>query len=283
MVVDIINEIGATAFVISCIRAMEKDQEHKLFDDPYAALFVNEAIEEKVQEQIRVFPPSLELVRYRVCVMSEVVERGIENGMKQIVSLGSGFDMRAHIYQTDGVRFCDVDQPAVLEFKNKVLEAGGVTPCAGIECNYLEVDLSQKLRQAGFDLEAPILFIWEGNTMYLPVELIHDFLARLRAQAPRMTIAFDYYSEKVINRTSGDERITEVTDLFENNLGVKWVTGFDDLSIFREKHGFEVGESASLMQVGERRAPESVAEMKKEMDLAADLLELYSYCVLKAS
>ena len=119
-----INEIGATAFVVSsCIRAMEEKQEHKLFDDPCAAWFVNEAIEEKVQELIRVFPPSLELVRYRVCVMSEVVERGIAAGVKQIVSLGAGFDMRAHIYQTEGVRFCDVDQPAVLQFKNKVLEA----------------------------------------------------------------------------------------------------------------------------------------------------------------
>ena len=278
-----INEIGATAFVISCMRAMEKDQEHKLFDDPYAALFVNETIEEKVQEQIRVFPPSLELVRFRVCVMSEVVERGIADGMKQIVSLGAGFDMRAHIYQTEGVRFCDVDQPAVLQFKNKVLEAGGVTPCAGIECNYLEVDLPSELTKAGFDLEAPILFIWEGNTMYLPVELIHDFLDRTRAQVPRMTIAFDYFSEKIINRTSGDDRITEVTDFFENNFGVKWVTGFDDLSVLTEKHGFEVVESESLMAVGERRAPQSVAAVKEYMDLAASLLELYSYCVLKAS
>ena len=280
---DIINEIGATAFVISCMRAMEKDQEHKLFDDPYAALFVNEAIEEKVQEQIRVFPPSLELVRFRVCVMSEVVERGIADGMKQFVSLGAGFDMRAHIYQTEGVRFCDVDQPAVLQFKNKVLEAGGVTPCAGIECNYLEVDLPSELTKAGFDLEAPILFIWEGNTMYLPVELIHDFLDRMRAQVPHMTITFDYFSEKIINRTSGDDRITEVTDFFENNFGVKWVTGFDDLSVLTEKHGFEVVESESLMAVGERRAPQSVAAVKEYMDLAASLLELYSYCVLKAS
>ncbi len=280
---DIINEIGATAFVISCMRAMEKDQEHKLFDDPYAALFVNEAIEEKVQEQIRVFPPSLELVRFRVCVMSEVVERGIADGMNQIVSLGAGFDMRAHIYQTEGVRFCDVDQPAVLKFKNKVLEAGGVTPCAGIECNYLEVDLPGELKKAGFDLEAPILFIWEGNTMYLPVELIHDFLDRMRAQVPHMTIAFDYFSEKIINRTSGDERITEVTDFFENNFNVKWLTGFDDLSVLTEKHGFEVVESESLMAVGERRAPQSVAAVKEYMDLAASLLELYSYCVLKAS
>ncbi len=280
---DIINEIGATAFVISCMRAMEKNQEHKLFDDPYATLFVNEAIEEKVQEQIRVFPPSLELVRFRVCVMSEVVERGIADGMKQIVSLGAGFDMRAHIYQTEGVRFCDVDQPAVLQFKNKVLEAGGVTPCAGIDCNYLEVDLPSELKKAGFDLEAPILFIWEGNTMYLPVDLIHDFLARMRAQVPRMTIAFDYFSEKIINRTSGDDRITEVTDFFENNFNVKWVTGFDDLSVLTEKHGFEVVESESLMAVGERRAPQSVAAVKEYMDLAASLLELYSYCVLKAS
>ena len=142
--VDIINEIGATAFVISCIRAMEKDQEHKLFDDPYAALFVNEEIEEKVQEQIRVFPPSLELVRFRVCVMSEVVERGIENGVKQIVSLGSGFDMRAHIYQTEGVRFCDVDQPAVIEYKNKVLETNGVHSLRG---NRVQLSRSRPLRK----------------------------------------------------------------------------------------------------------------------------------------
>ena len=280
---DIINEIGATAFVISCIRAMEKDREHKLFDDPYAALFVNEAIEEKVQELIRVFPPSRELVRYRVRVMSEVVERGIADGVKQIVSLGAGFDMRAHIYQTEGVRFCDVDQPAVLQFKNKVLEAGGITPCPGIECNYLEVDLPRELSQAGFDLQAPILFIWEGNTMYLPVDLIHDFLDRMRPQVPNMTIAFDYFSEKIINRTSGDDRITEITDMFENNFGVKWLTGFNDLSVFQEKHGLEAIESESLMEFGERRAPESVAEIHEFMDAAAELLKLYSYCVLRAS
>lgn len=280
---DIINEIGATAFVISCIRSMEKDQEHKLFDDPYAELFVNEEIEGKVQEQIRVFPPMRELVRYRVCVMSEIVERGIADGMKQIVSLGAGFDMRAHIFQTEGVRFCEVDQPAVVQFKNKVLETSGVTPCSSIECNYLEADLPRELGQAGFDLEAPILFIWEGNTMYLPVELIHDFLDRMRARIPNMTIAFDYFSEKVINRTSGDERITEVTDMFENNFNVKWLTGFEDLSIFRDKHNLGVAKSESLLEVGERRAPESAAAMKEFMDVTADLLKLYSYCVLKAS
>ncbi|MCY3825094.1 MAG: hypothetical protein OXG62_14645, partial [Nitrospinae bacterium] len=133
------------------------------------------------------------------------------------------------------------------------------------------------------DLEKPILFIWEGNTMYLPPDLIHDFLSRLRAQVPDMTIAFDYFSEKIINRTSGDERITEITDMFENSFGVKWLTGFEDLSVFQEKHGLEAIGSESLMEFGERRAPQSVAEIKEFMDAAAELLKLYSYCVLKAS
>ena len=34
-----------------------------------------------------------------------------------------------------------------------------------------------------------------------------------------MTIAFDYFSEKIINRTSGDDRITEITDMFETTSG----------------------------------------------------------------
>ena len=98
-----------------------------------------------------------------------------------------------------------------------------------------------------------------------------------------MTIAFDYLSEKVINRTSGDERISEFTDLFESNFGVKWVTGFDDLSVLTEKHGLSVVKSESLLEVGERRAPESAAAIEEFMDVTADLLKLYSYCVLRGA
>jgi len=271
-----INEIGATAFVISCMRAMEGGEERRLFDDPYAAWFVNDEVEEKVRELIRVYPPSRELVRYRVCAMNEIVEREIAGGARQIVSLGAGFDMRSHVFGAAGARFCDVDQPAVVAFKRKVLEGRGAAPCAAIPCDYLKVDLPDKLAEAGFDLEAPTLFVWEGNTMYLPRDLIHDFLARLRARLPAMTIAFDYFSRKVIDRTSGDEKVTEATDFFESAFGVKWLSGFDDLAVFEERHGLAVAESGSMIDVGRRRAPEAAAGLSQ-------LMELYRYCVLKAS
>ena len=129
-----------------------------------------------------VLPEGMELVRYRSCLFDDITRREIGNGIRQIVILGSGFDMRPLVFETEGVRFCDVDQPAVLAFKGKVLESHGVTPCVGIPCNYLEVDLPAKLEEAGLDLDAPILFIWEGNTMYLPEALIYDFLGRLSSR-----------------------------------------------------------------------------------------------------
>lgn len=270
-----INEIGATAFVISCIRAMEREQEQKLFDDPYAEWFVNDEIREKVRQLIEAHPLAQEVVRYRVCIMNEILQRGIEAGVRQVVSLGAGFDMRSEIFRTEGVAFCDVDQPAVLQFKRRVLEERGVAPCPGVPCNYLEVDLPQRLAETGMDIGSPTLFVWEGNTMYLPVERIHDFLDRLRRRVPSMRIALDYFSDKVIRRTTGDAKITEATDLFERSFGVKWLTGFDDLSVFEEKNNLQVAESGGMLEVGERYAPEAAADL-------SNIMGLYSYCVLSS-
>ena len=236
-----INEVGATAFFIAGIREQEKDREHPLFKDPYAEWFVNDDIRQNVRQVFAVLPEGMELVRYRSCLFDDITRREIENGMRQIVILGSGFDMRPLVFQTEGVRFCDVDQPAVLAFKGKVLESHGVTPCVGIPCNYLEVDLPAKLEEAGLDLDAPILFIWEGNTMYLPEELIYGFLGRLSSWIRSFKIAFDFFARSVIDRTTGDEHITATTDAFENTLKVKWLTGFDDLSVVGGAHRLESG------------------------------------------
>ncbi len=271
-----INEVGSTAFFPSCVRQMEKDEARPLFEDPYAGWFVDEEATQKFRRLIHTFPAVRETARYRVCIMNETLERAISDGVGQIVTLGSGFDMRSQIFRAEGVRFCDVDQPAVLEFKRKILETRGVAPCATIPENYLEIDLPRELAGAGFDLCSPTLFIWEGNTMYLPVELIHDFLDRLCARIPRMSVAFDYFSEKIINRTSGNEKMTETTDYFENHFGAKWVTGFDDLSAFEKRNNLKIIESGAMLDVCKRHAPESAPAL-------AEWSGLHSYCVLQSN
>ena len=267
-----INEVGATALFIAGIREQEKDREHPLFEDPYAEWFVNDEIRAKVRQVFTALPEGMELVRYRSALFDDIIRREIGNGMRQVVILGSGFDMRPHVFQTEGVRFCDVDQDAVLAFKSKVLEAHGVTLCAGIPCNYLEVDLPAKLVEAGFDPDAPMLIVWEGNTMYLPEELIHGFLNRLREGIRSFRIAFDFFARSVIDRTTGDENITATTDAFENTLKVKWLTGFDDLSVLEERTGLKAVELGSLLDFGKRAAPDYPTDIPQ--------LELYLYGIM---
>lgn len=252
---------------------MEKEEAHPLFEDPFAAWFTHEEATEKFRKLIRNFPAVRETARYRVCIMNETLERAIEDGVRQVVTLGAGFDMRAHIFESEGVRFCDVDQPGVLAFKRRVLEAHGLAPCVAIAGDYLEIDLPGELAKKGFDLDEPFLFIWEGNTMYLPIDLIHDFLDRLRARIPRLTIAFDYFSGKIINRTSGSETMTATSDYFETKFGAKWVTGFDDLSVFEKGNKFEIIRAGAMLEVCMRYAPERTAYL-------AEWSGLHSYCVL---
>ena len=271
-----INEVGSTAFFPSCVRQMEKDEAHPLFEDPYAGWFIDDKATEEFRRLIRTFPAIRETARYRVCIMNETLEHAIADGVKQIVTLGAGFDMRSQIFRTPGVCFCDVDQPGVLAFKRKVLEARGVSPCAEIPGNYLELDLSGELAKISFDLESPILFIWEGNTMYLPLDLLHDFLDRLRAQIPGLIVVFDYFSEHIINRTSGNETMGETSNYFENHFGAKWVTGFDDLSVFERRNRLKIIRSGAMLDVCKRYAPESAPAL-------AEWTGLHSYCVLKAS
>lgn len=268
-----INEVGSTAFFIAGIREKEKDQEHPLFEDPYAEFFVTDQVREQVHKVFAALPDGMELIRYRSFLFDDIVRREIGNGVRQVVVLGAGFDMRALMFQTEGVRFCDVDQPAVLAFKSKVLQGRGLTPCAAVPCNYLEVDLPGKLAEVGFDLNAAVLFVWEGNTMYLPEDLIHGFLSGLRGRMPSFKIAFDYFSRQVIDRTSGNDEVTAVTDMFEKTLNVKWVTGFDDLGALAERTGLKVAESGNLWEVGQRAAPGGAAALAK-------LAGLYAYGIL---
>ena len=267
-----INEVGATAFFIAGIREQEKDREHPLFKDPYAEWFVNDEVRAKVGQVFAVLPEGMELVRYRSALFDDIIRREIDNGMRQVVILGSGFDMRPHVFQAEGVRFCDVDQPAVLAFKGQVLEGHGLTPCTGIPCNYLEVDLPAKLAEAGLDLDAPMLIVWEGNTMYLPEDLIYGFLGRLRQGLRSFRIAFDFFARAIIDRTTGDENITATTDAFQNILKVKWLTGFDDLSGLEERSGLKQAEFGSLLDFGKRVAPDFPADMPQ--------LELYRYGIM---
>ncbi|MYA32831.1 MAG: SAM-dependent methyltransferase [Gemmatimonadales bacterium] len=274
-----INEIGATAFVIASIRALEPEKPQPLFNDPYAPWFSNDRARTAARQVDAVFPPSTTMVRFRTRYFNRFVERGIVDGARQVVLLGGGFDMRAHHYHDMGVAFFEVDQKAVLEFKRHILADNGLEQPPSLFANYLEEDVAGGLADLGFDLAAPTLMVWEGNTMYLPPASIMPFLNRLAAAIPSFRIAFDYFAVDLQRRDFDSDEDRKRLEGLERAMQASFPTGFPDLTVFEKQAPFEVAESGSFSELAEEYGlGEMVAEYPEDW---RETLTLYRYCVLE--
>ena len=274
-----INEIGATAFVIASIRAMEQEQPDPLFNDPYAEWFSNERALGAARQLNEAFPPSTTMVRFRTRYFNRFIERGIATGARQVVLMGGGFDMRAHIYDDSTAAFFEVDQKAVLEFKRAMLERHGVEQCASVLGNYLEVDVAGGLAEVGFDPATPTLIVWEGNTMYLPPESIMPFVNRLADAIATFRIAFDYFAVDLQSREFESEEDRRRLEGVEKAMRASFPTGFADLSVFEEQTPLKVAEDGSFASLAEDFGlADMVAAYPEDW---RETLKLYRYCVLE--
>ena len=281
MTVDI-DEVDSTAFVVACVRAMEKDRKHPLFEDPYAEWFMTERTRRLMAQVLDIFPAAEQMLRYRVRIFNEAVREAIADGVGQIVHLGAGFDMRAEIFRADGVAFYEVDQPAVLAHKHDVLARRGVTPCAAVPCDYLAVDLPALLVEAGLDSARPVLFVWEGNTLYLPADEIFRLLNELCAAFPTFAIVFDHLSGKLLDGASGNATAESRLNAARDDLGITFSSRFDDPGVFETRTPLRVRRADRILAAGERYAAdhgEDLSEFHAE-NLDA-IMESYSYCVLE--
>ncbi len=275
MTVDI-NEVGTTAFVIACFRAMEKDQPRPLFEDPYADWFVTDQAMGMARQLATAVPESASMIRFRTRFFNRFVQRGIANGAGQVVSLGAGLDMRAHLFAAPGVTHYEVDQGAVVGYKHEVLRRRGLAPCPSVPHNYLEVDLPAKLAEAGFDPDIPTVIVWEGNTMYLPTHTIFPFLRRLCEGIPSFRIAFDYFAADLRERVFENERDLARLEAVERAMGASFPTGFADLAVFEAETPLKVVADGPIGDLGETYGADDIAQ-----NMAADEgLRIYRYCVL---
>ena len=241
---DIINEIGTTAFIIAGYRSLEKEKRNPLFIDDYAHYFVNEEIMKKVGELNSFIPEGTDIVRYRTRYFINKLKQFIANGVKQVVFLGGGFDMKACLHANNKtVKFFDVDQKPVLAFKKAIVEKHSIPyPCNFVPCNYIKDDLINNLKSHGFDCKKSTLFIWEGNTMYIPYEAIYNFLNYLKEQLSDFSISLDFLDDRVISLSTGIESITKATNFFAN-MGAPWITGFRELNELASKVSLNIKES----------------------------------------
>lgn len=195
-----------TAYAIAFVRARESQRPaaERLFEDPYAHIF-DEAgahAREGTQRFIEL-PFFVDAVRLRTRAMDDVVVGALDAGLRQVVLLGAGFDMRgSRLPEIAGVGAAvfEIDFAAQLAKKTQVLTAAGVDVPAHVKhvpCDFgapdFDVSLAQDLAAAGFRSGAGAVFLWEGVIAYIDAAAV-DRTLRFVAHigGPRTRLAFDF-------------------------------------------------------------------------------------------
>jgi methyltransferase (TIGR00027 family) len=173
---DIVSSVGYTALLVAGWRALHAVSAQPLARDEYAKLFITASedpyltgllADPGTSEGVTAFP---RLYGVQTRFFDEFFASAADRGIRQAVIVAAGLDSRAYrLNWPSGTTVFEVDQPKVLEFKQRVLKEHAAEPAAhriDVAAD-LRDDWSIPLRAAGFDPQTPTAWSVEGILPYL--------------------------------------------------------------------------------------------------------------------
>ena len=196
--------VGKTALGVALIRAQESRRDDRLFDDPYAGAFLA-AVPQAFDGMERAAGKG-ELAGWGAVIASHAVVRtrfyddylldAVAAGAEQVVLLAAGLDTRAYrLAWPDDVRLYEIDQPGVLEFKDRVLAGRQAVPrCPRVPLAAdLLTDWASALVSAGFQPRRRTAWLAEGLLIYLSAEEVAALFGAVGGlSAPGSRLALEY-------------------------------------------------------------------------------------------
>ena len=188
------EKASTSAEMVAAARAAEmtRPPEERICHDPYARHFLGAKyrffLKNKLLTSLALWksektdPGAAGCVVSRTRFIDEYLQQCIDEGIKQLVILGAGFDTRAYRFDElkEKVRVFEVDEPITLNVKKlKINDILGALPTHVV---YVPVDFEKegfekKLFYYGYDKNTKTLFIWEGVTMYITDEAVDKTLS----------------------------------------------------------------------------------------------------------
>ncbi len=248
------QQSSLTAEGIALVRALESDKPagERICYDPYAKYLTSPALTLlmkfffKTGYAERRGPGIREFLVARCRYIDDYLQSCIEDGIRQLVILGAGFDSRAYRFEAlkGRVKVFEVDHPATQKVKIERLKK--VLPVLPGHVVYVSVDfetdtLEQRLSESGYDEGLKTLFIWEGVVCYLTPEAVDGTLAFVANHSGAGSlVVFDYIYSSVVD---GTVRRGEAEAMRRNARwsGEGLVFGIPEGTIkqFLEQRGFE--------------------------------------------
>ena len=238
-----IKDVSGTAFVVAEYRAEENGEPTPIYDDPVVRLFLSDASRQAAERVASRFPAVKDMVKTRTRYFDDVLDAQIADGVGQVVILGAGLDTRAVRKQSAAVRYFEIDDPATMELKRRCYGDARIEAAVTlIPGNYVTDGLIDLLRSNGFEFDVPTYLIWEGNVMYMPLANDKHTMLELKRHVKRFRLSFDYLTESVITKTTGDASLTILVESFEA-MGAPWLSGIDDIDTVARELGLRVVEN----------------------------------------
>jgi methyltransferase (TIGR00027 family) len=204
--------VGWTALLTAYGRAQESREATKLFHDPLASTFIAAVTDARVSGggDLPRLGPAVDdgssalwnVFQFYFCERTpfydQHVLRAMKDGCRQVVLVAAGLDSRAfRLGLPADVTVFELDQAAVLDFKQSVLDQHEVVPtCSRVPVPVHLLDSwSPSLLAAGFDGSRPTIWIAEGFLMYLSSSDAEQLLATVTAlSAPGSHFVGEYFS-----------------------------------------------------------------------------------------
>ncbi len=174
--------VAMTAIGVAVIRARESARPDRLYDDPFARLFVHVAHaqfagtpdgEDRWASMLELADVFYEGRTCAVRLVDDSVSAAAAAGCEQFVLLGAGLDTRAfRMPLTSRTRFYEIDLRELFAFKESVLDRAAAVPvCERITLSAdLRGDWGETLRDSGFRPDMPTHWIDEGVLGYLATD-----------------------------------------------------------------------------------------------------------------
>lgn len=257
------NRHSSTAEATAAVRAWHRmHHEPLILDDPYALEFTSGLwriicrnrlltwlIFEYALEKLQ--PIAAEII-CRARYTEDKLESAINNGMRQYVLLGAGFDSYAlrHAATSEPLRIFELDHPLSQQVKKERIykHHDRLPPLLEfVPVNFEKQTLAEVLDESGFDRRQPAFFSWLGVAQYLPSSAVQNTLEALAAcAASGSELVFDYLLPASELSTS-DQSILERLQRFTERRGEPLASYFtpSELATMADQCGFEVVENFS--------------------------------------
>jgi methyltransferase (TIGR00027 family) len=233
---DRLITLPETAYWVAFYRALESERPDAIFRDPFA----RELAGPRGEEIVNLLPHGRSYawpMIVRTAVMDEIILR-LAAGIDLVLNLAAGLDARPYrLALPPGLRWIDVDYPATLEYKARVLAKS--TPRCALE--RVPLDLADvAARRALFarvGAEArDVLVITEGLVTYLSPEQVGAFADDLAAQPAFHRWMTDVASPMVLRM------ISRVWGKHLDAGSATFRFGPEDAAAFYAAHGWRLAE-----------------------------------------